>query len=136
MAILRLKSFKFQRFLPLAGFKILYFSNFEVRLGRNILDFSKQSNMEKEKVEDLAINGDVWRSKYLAASVLTDELITTKVQLLRHLRDGQTAVRQLLEEQECVRRHLIQSAALLSQIKSRLSLVSIAIYSSVLSKKI
>uniref|UniRef100_A0A914WSB6 Golgin-45 n=1 Tax=Plectus sambesii TaxID=2011161 RepID=A0A914WSB6_9BILA len=81
----------------------------KVRLAKHIDIYSNQLSVDQEKAEDLAISGDVWRSKYLASSMMVDELIAARVALLRHLQNGQRAVRDLLDENEYECRHLFQA---------------------------
>lgn len=81
----------------------------KVRLAKHIDSYSTRLSVDHEKAEDLAISGDVWRSKYLASSMMVDELIAARVALLHHLRDAQHAVRDLLDENEYECRHLFQA---------------------------
>lgn len=53
---------------------------------------------DSEEIERLAIQSDVWRSKFVASSVMVDELASWKAKLFVEMRDCQKALNALMKE--------------------------------------
>ena len=66
----------------------------------------------EEELDRLAIECDVWRSKFLASRLMIDELVSWKADVVRKLRESQRALQQLLQEQLEVKRILQASGCL------------------------
>ncbi|KAH0625014.1 hypothetical protein JD844_033022 [Phrynosoma platyrhinos] len=71
-------------------------------LGRNVSQLSEQ-------LERMTIQCDVWRSKFLASRVMTDELTNSRAVLQRQARDAQSAIQDLLSERDQFRQEMISA---------------------------
>ena len=69
-------------------------------LGQNIAQLSEQ-------LEQMSIQCDVQRSKFLASRVMADELTNSRAVLQRQNRDAQSAIQDLLSEREQFRQEMI-----------------------------
>ncbi|XP_067896806.1 golgin-45 isoform X2 [Heterodontus francisci] len=69
-----------------------------------------------EQLERMAIQCDVWRSKFLASRVMTDELAHARTSLQRHVRETQSAVQDLLSEREQFRHDMVDSYRFLEEL--------------------
>ncbi|XP_044298402.1 golgin-45 isoform X1 [Varanus komodoensis] len=78
-------------------------------LGRNVSQLSEQ-------LERMSIQCDVWRSKFLASRVMTDELSNSRAILQRQTRDAQSAIQDLLSERDQFRQEMIASQKLLEEL--------------------
>ena len=68
--------------------------------------FDEKSLHDAEDFEQLMIQADVWRSKFLASSMMVDEMASWKAKLFIELKDCQKALRRILEERDQIREHL------------------------------
>ncbi|XP_034970945.1 golgin-45 [Zootoca vivipara] len=78
-------------------------------LGRNVSQLSEQ-------LERMSIQCDVWRSKFLASRVMTDELTNSRAVLQRQTRDAQSAIQDLLSERDQFRQEMIAAQKLLEEL--------------------
>ncbi|XP_048349437.1 golgin-45 [Sphaerodactylus townsendi] len=78
-------------------------------LGRNVSQLSEQ-------LERMSIQCDVWRSKFLASRVMTDELTNFRAILQRQTRDAQSAIQDLLNERDQFRQEMIATQKLLEEL--------------------
>ncbi|XP_042314881.1 golgin-45 [Sceloporus undulatus] len=78
-------------------------------LGRNVSQLSEQ-------LERMSIQCDVWRSKFLASRVMTDELTNSRAVLQRQARDAQSAILDLLSERDQFRQEMIAAQKLLEEL--------------------
>uniref|UniRef100_A0A8D0BDZ3 Basic leucine zipper nuclear factor 1 n=1 Tax=Salvator merianae TaxID=96440 RepID=A0A8D0BDZ3_SALMN len=78
-------------------------------LGRNVSQLSEQ-------LERMSIQCDVWRSKFLASRVMTDELTNSRAILQRQMRDAQSAIQDLLSERDQFRQDMIATQKLLEEL--------------------
>ncbi|XP_062982978.1 golgin-45 [Elgaria multicarinata webbii] len=78
-------------------------------LGRNVSQLSEQ-------LERMSIQCDVWRSKFLASRVQTDELTNSRAILQRQTRDAQSAIQDLLSERDQFRQEMIAAQKLLEEL--------------------
>ncbi|XP_055964547.1 golgin-45 [Sorex fumeus] len=69
-----------------------------------------------EQLERLSIQGDVWRSKFLASRVMADELAGARATLQRQTRDAQGALQDLLSEREHFRQEMAATHRLLEEL--------------------
>lgn len=60
----------------------------------------RQMRETTEEVDEMAIECDIWRSKFIASRVMIDELASWKAALSVHLRDSCKALQYLLKERE------------------------------------
>ncbi|KAM6447441.1 golgin-45 isoform 1-T2 [Liasis olivaceus] len=78
-------------------------------LGRNVSQLSEQ-------LERMSIQCDVWRSKFLASRVMSDELTNSRAVLQRQARDAQSAIQDLLSERDQFRQEMIAAQKLLEEL--------------------
>ncbi|XP_066475195.1 golgin-45-like [Tiliqua scincoides] len=78
-------------------------------LGRNVSQLSEQ-------LERMSIQCDVWRSKFLASRVMSDELTNSRAILQRQTRDAQSAIQDLLSERDQFRQEMIGTQKLLEEL--------------------
>lgn len=76
----------------------------------------QQSAQLSEQLERLAIQCDVWRSKFLASRVMTDELTGARAALQRQSRDAQGALQDLLSEREHFRQEMAATHKFLEEL--------------------
>ncbi|KAK2084746.1 Golgin-45, partial [Saguinus oedipus] len=69
-----------------------------------------------EQLERMSIQCDVWRSKFLASRVMTDELTNSRAVLQRQNRDAHGAIQDLLSEREQFRQEMIATHKLLEEL--------------------
>ena len=62
---------------------------------------------DTEEIERLAIQSDVWRSKFVASSVMVDELAAWKAKLFVEMRDCQKALNTLMDERTEIRDQVV-----------------------------
>lgn len=74
-----------------------YLADLELRHLHNVLE------EDREEVEQAMIQADVWRSKFLASRVMSDELSRWKSVLYYKYRETHTALQSLLEEHSKIR---------------------------------
>ncbi|KIH45127.1 hypothetical protein ANCDUO_24836 [Ancylostoma duodenale] len=65
----------------------------KIRLAHRVQEFSEKLTVEDEQVDQLRIDRDVWKCKFLAQSIRTDELTYRSEVLIGMLRDAQRIVR-------------------------------------------
>ncbi|CAJ0600505.1 unnamed protein product [Cylicocyclus nassatus] len=65
----------------------------KIRLAHRVQEFSEKLTREDEEVDHLKIDRDVWKSKFLAQSIRTDELTYRAEVLIGMLREAQRIVR-------------------------------------------
>ncbi|XP_053166222.1 golgin-45 isoform X2 [Hemicordylus capensis] len=78
-------------------------------LGRNVSQLSEQ-------LERMSIQCDVWRSKFLASRVMTDELTNSRAILQRQTRDAQSAIQDLLNERDQFCQEMIATHKLMEEL--------------------
>ncbi|XP_038657979.1 golgin-45 [Scyliorhinus canicula] len=69
-----------------------------------------------EQLERMTIQCDVWRSKFLASRVMTEELTHARTSLQRHVRETQSAIQDLLGEREQFRQDMVDSHRFLEEL--------------------
>ena len=73
------------------------------------LDFSLQQVMSNsEELDQVAIECDIWRSKFIASRVMLDELASWKAELSLELRESHRALKHILKEREDICRELTE----------------------------
>uniref|UniRef100_A0A8C5RUY3 Basic leucine zipper nuclear factor 1 n=1 Tax=Laticauda laticaudata TaxID=8630 RepID=A0A8C5RUY3_LATLA len=78
-------------------------------LGRNVSQLSEQ-------LERMSIQCDVWRSKFLASRVMSDELTNSRAVLQRQARDAHSAIQDLLNERDQFCQEMIAAQKLLEEL--------------------
>lgn len=81
----------------------------KVKLAYDVNHYVEQLIADNEELEKLSIQCDVWRSKFLASSLIVDELANWKAVLYHRYDDALEALRVLLDEQTALKDRL-QSA--------------------------
>ncbi|KAJ8310038.1 hypothetical protein KUTeg_011903 [Tegillarca granosa] len=81
-------------------------------------DFTKKMMEDYENLDKVAIQADMWRSKYLASRVMADELASAKAFFAMQLQESQHAIQQMLTERHELRTNLIETYRCLNQVKS------------------
>ena len=64
-----------------------------------------------EELDQVAIECDIWRSKFIASRVMIDELASWKAELSVQLRESHKAVQYMLHEREDIAQALLESRA-------------------------
>lgn len=75
----------------------------KLQLARALLNSAQHLSTHQEQTEWLAGQCEVWRSKFLASSLMVEELARWKAALCQRTTDLQEAVKRLLEERSKVR---------------------------------
>uniref|UniRef100_A0A915J3T9 Golgin-45 n=1 Tax=Romanomermis culicivorax TaxID=13658 RepID=A0A915J3T9_ROMCU len=102
--------------------KLECLTNDKVRLAEDITKYTSELNEEKEHLEKASIQADVWRSKFLASSILVDELVSWRYFLIRQFQEAQNVLRSLLAEQGTVRLKLFEAFSLLNEARDVLDI--------------
>lgn len=96
----------------------------KVHLARALLTSAKNLSSHQEQTEWLAGQCEVWRSKFLASSLMVEELARWKAALSQKAIDLQDVVQRLLEERCKVRTSLIDCHRKLSVLRKNFDMVS------------
>ncbi|GFN74098.1 DNA-directed RNA polymerase subunit [Plakobranchus ocellatus] len=88
------------------------------QLELDIGGFSKKMSEDYENLDKISIQADMWRSKYLASRVMTEELSSAKAYFALQCHDSHSALQQLLNERHELRTNLIESYKVLQQVKN------------------
>ncbi|XP_030837237.1 golgin-45 [Strongylocentrotus purpuratus] len=75
---------------------------------------------ERETLERVNIQCDVWRSKFLGSRLQVDELITSRTHLDMLQQESFSALQKLLDERAEIRRHMMKTERLLQYLSSAL----------------
>lgn len=76
-------------------------------LAMKLINTAKKLSTHQEQVEWLAGQCDVWRSKFLASSVMVEELARWKAALCQKINEGERVLRAILDERKVVRKNLV-----------------------------
>ncbi|KAL3219454.1 hypothetical protein MRX96_005754 [Rhipicephalus microplus] len=66
--------------------RVHFLSEDKAQLAADVRAYAQRLSQGREEIDRLAIHADVWRSKFLAASLLVDELANCKARLMRPVR--------------------------------------------------
>ncbi|RUS69221.1 hypothetical protein EGW08_023017 [Elysia chlorotica] len=88
------------------------------QLEMDIGGFSKKMSEDYENLDKVSIQADMWRSKYLASRVMTEELSRAKAYFSLQCHDSHTALQQLLNERQELRTNLVEGYKILQQVKN------------------
>ncbi|XP_043193591.1 golgin-45-like [Amphibalanus amphitrite] len=89
----------------------------KAHLAQLVRTFSAQAAQEGEGRDQLSIQCDVWRSKFMACSLMVDELAGWKAVLGRRCRESEAALKALLEERRQIADQLRASARSLTAVR-------------------
>lgn len=81
----------------------------KLQLAQALLNSAKHLNTHQEQTEWLAGQCEVWRSKFLASSLMVEELAKWKAALCQRTTDLQEAIKRLMEECSRSRETLVRS---------------------------
>jgi len=98
--------------------KVDYLTQDKARLAADIRQYSNKICKDFEEKEKLSVESDLWKSKFLACSVIVDELARWKACLLQRSDDFDHHVRLLLHERSVLWNSLDQNLDALAQLKS------------------
>lgn len=90
----------------------------KAQLSIEICDYSKKMTDDYEHLDKISIQADMWRSKFLASRVMTDELASSKAFYMMQFQECQMAVQKLLNERHQLRANLYDTYRGLSQIQA------------------
>ncbi|KAG8450474.1 hypothetical protein GDO86_002943 [Hymenochirus boettgeri] len=77
---------------------------------------ARNTGQLSEQLERMSIQCDVWRSKFLASRVMSDELTNVRANLQRQNRDAQSALQDLLSEREQFRHEMTETQKTLEDL--------------------
>ncbi|XP_034250204.1 golgin-45 isoform X2 [Thrips palmi] len=96
----------------------------KVHLARALLTSAQSQSTHQEQTEWLAGQCEVWRSKFLASSLMVEELARWKAALSQKAIDLQEVVQRMLEERCKIRSSLLDCHRKLSVLRDNFDLVS------------
>ncbi|VDI00212.1 Hypothetical predicted protein [Mytilus galloprovincialis] len=79
---------------------------------------TKKRSEDYENLDAISIQADMWRSKYLASRVMSDELASAKSFFAMQYQESQNAVQQLLDERHELRSNMVECNRSLQQIRA------------------
>lgn len=86
-------------------------------LSMEVGDYSRKLSEDYEHLDKISIQADMWRSKFLASRVMTDELASAKAFYTMQYQECQVAMQQLLHERHELRANLFETYRGLHQIR-------------------
>lgn len=95
-------------------------SHNKAQLAQNIVAYTRELSAGAEEMDRMGIQAELWRTKYLAASVMVDELVNWRLFLVRKLEETQAAILRLLQDQEASNSHIHLALLLLKDIRGAL----------------
>lgn len=97
--------------------RVHFLSEDKAQLAADVRAYAQRLSQGREEIDRLAIHADVWRSKFLAASLLVDELATCKARLVRQCDDFQEALQWIASEHQQLEANLTATCRLLAQLQ-------------------
>lgn len=89
----------------------------KARMASMIRHYSEKVDRDYEEKERIGIQCDVWRSKFLASSMMVDELVGMRVTLSRKLEEAEEALKVLLAEHDLARQHTLNMYRMNKQLR-------------------
>ncbi|XP_046445655.1 golgin-45-like [Daphnia pulex] len=89
--------------------RVHFLTEDKVKLGDNIRQYVEKIALDFEQKEKLSIEADIWRSKFLASSVIIDELTRWKSALCTRNNNLQLCIQGLLDEMNSIQNHQNQT---------------------------
>ncbi|XP_015584712.1 golgin-45 [Cephus cinctus] len=96
----------------------------KLQLARALLNSAQHLSTHQEQTEWLAGQCEVWRSKFLASSLMVEELARWKAALCQRTTDLQEAIKRLLEERSKVRDTSLRTYRILSILRENFDSVA------------
>lgn len=97
--------------------RVQFLSEDKVRLAQDITHYTKMLQDEHEEMEKLAIQCDIWRSKFLACSLMVDELAGWKALLSRRYEESKEVIQWLLDERTEMKQNVLNTQRFLKQLQ-------------------
>lgn len=97
--------------------RVHFLSEDKAQLAADVRAYAQRLSQGREEIDRLAIHADVWRSKFLAASLLVDELANCKARLMRQCDDFQEALQWMASEHEQLEANLTATCRLLAKLQ-------------------
>lgn len=89
----------------------------KARMATMIRHYSEKVDRDYEEKERIGIQCDVWRSKFLASSMMVDELVGMRVGLAHQLEEAEEALRVMLAEHDLARQHTLNMYRMNKQLR-------------------
>ncbi|XP_049518611.1 golgin-45-like isoform X1 [Dermacentor silvarum] len=97
--------------------RVHFLSEDKAQLAADVRAYAQRLSQGREEIDRLAIHADVWRSKFLAASLLVDELASCKARLMRQCDDFQEALQWMASEHQQLEANLTATCRLLAKLQ-------------------
>ncbi|XP_039276273.1 golgin-45 [Nilaparvata lugens] len=97
----------------------------KLHLARALLNSAQKLSTHQEQTEYLANQCEVWQSKFLASSLMVEELAKWKAALCQKASELQETMRRLIEERKKVRESLISSHSDLTILSNKFDLTAL-----------
>lgn len=98
--------------------KVDFLTQDKARLSADIRQYSNKISRDFEEKEKLYVESDLWKSKFLASSVIVDELARWKGMLMHRNEDCDHYIRLMLHERNVLWNSMLQSQEVLSRLKN------------------
>ncbi|KZS08689.1 golgin-45 [Daphnia magna] len=89
--------------------RVHFLTEDKLKLGDDIKQYVEKIALDFEQKEKLSIEADIWRSKFLASSVIIDELTKWKAALCTRNNNLQLCIQGLLDEMNSIQNHQNQT---------------------------
>lgn len=90
----------------------------KARLAADVIQYSNRISKDWEEKESLSVESDVWRSKFLASSLIVDEMSKSKAVLSLRSEELEHSSRRLLVERNQLRTCLINTQTVIGNLNS------------------
>ncbi|XKL62852.1 hypothetical protein PGB90_002685 [Kerria lacca] len=95
-------------------------------LAKQLLNTAKTLSTHQEQIEWLVGQSEVWRSKFLASSILVENLAKCKAKLCQKVSECENVLRHLLEDNDKLRQNVFKTFVNLSTLHEKFDLNTIA----------
>jgi len=96
--------------------RVEFLTQDKARLAADVLEYNNRIAIDWERKEELGVEKDVWRSKFLASTVIVDELTRTKQNVVQRVEDLEHLSRRLLLERTQLRQNLSSAQHMLDKL--------------------
>merc|ERR1711910_28493 len=98
--------------------KVDFLTQDKARLAADIRQYSNKISRDFEEKEKLSVESDLWKSKFLASSVIVDELARSKGILMQRNEDCDHYIRLMLHERNVLWNSMSQTQEVLARLKN------------------
>ncbi|RZC33781.1 golgin-45 [Asbolus verrucosus] len=102
--------------------RVQHLTEDKLQLARALLNSANHLTSHQEQTEWLSGQCEVWRSKFLASSLMVEELARWKSALSARINELQESVRKLLDERYKIHKKSLRTCCLLQEVKSQLDI--------------